>query len=99
MRGFIRPVLPKLIAVLVLISTCTAMIFTLVSCSSDRFDFMNENLSKYVKISEEDYRGYTVTVNIKEPGDIRTAIAKLRCQIFDGQRLLEIGINVGNQCR
>lgn len=70
MRGFIRPVLPKLIAVLVLISTCTAMIFTLVSCSSDRFDFMNENLSKYVKISEEDYRGYTVTVNIKEPGDM-----------------------------
>ena len=70
MRGYNRLVLPRLMAVIVLISMLFTMALTLASCSSERFDFMNENLSRYVKISREDYEGYTVTVNITEPGEM-----------------------------
>ena len=70
MKGYSKILLSRLLAALVLISMLFAMAVTLSSCSSERFDFMKENLSKYVKISREDYEGYTITVGIKEPGEM-----------------------------
>ena len=45
-----------------------------------RLDYMKDNLSKYVTISEDDYKGYKVTVNIPAPGeqDLKDALIGIR---------------------
>ncbi len=58
-------------AVLALILIVSAIIFTVDYVANDKgFDYLNSNMSKYVFISEEDYKNFKLNVDIAKPREV-----------------------------
>lgn len=58
-------------AILVVILIASAIIFTVDFIVNDRgFNYMKSNLSSYLSISEDDYKNFTLEVNVAEPREV-----------------------------
>ena len=68
---------------LAIIVSCTFLVIIPMIKKDPGFDYIKSDLSKYVKLSESDYRNYSMNLTIAKPREIDVDIALLSMQASD----------------
>lgn len=87
----------KIIAILGIV----LLLLALSGCGAGEFNYTEENLSKYISISEEDYKGYTLEVLYDEMRDsdldrkiMSLRYAKRKEPLYDGGNVLNLNLQI-----
>lgn len=65
-------------AAVAVLTIVASIIIAVVASSNKQFDYMKKNLARYVEISEEDYKNYTVEIDSEQlERDVKTTIMQI----------------------
>ena len=80
-----KRVITVCVSALLLLTLAAAIVLPIVLLSEKdaNFDYLNADLSKYVSFSEEDYKNYTLDIDIAAPKDIDPDVAMLNMLASD----------------